>query len=123
MVTEKEKIIYIITRAGDEPELAVTPFSLANVALARDVEVVVILMGYAVMLATKNYAKTVIAPERPPLPDLMDAFLEEGGKLLICTPCYKGREIEQSDLIDGAEPVTAMRVTDEIMSAKAVISL
>jgi len=123
MATEKQKIIYIITRAGDEPELAVTPFSLANVALAKDAEVIVLLMGYAVMLAMKGYAKTVIAPERPALPDLIEAFLEEEGKLLVCTPCCKGRELEASDLIEGAELVTAIRVTEEILTAKAVIAL
>jgi uncharacterized protein involved in oxidation of intracellular sulfur len=57
------------------------------------------------------------------LPDLIEAFLEEGGKLLVCTPCCKGRELEESDLIEGAELVTAIRVTDEILTAKAVISI
>jgi uncharacterized protein involved in oxidation of intracellular sulfur len=118
-----EKIVYIITRAGDEPELSVTPFALANAALAMDAEAVVILMGYAVLLAKKGYAETVFAPERPPMKKLMDDFVSYGGKLLVCSPCMGGRKIDPSDLVEGAEPVHASRVTQETLSAKCVISL
>jgi len=123
MTTENEKLVYILTHAGDEPELSVTPFSLANVALLMEAEAVIVLMGYAVLLAKKGYAETVFAPERPPLKKLMDDFLAAGGKLLVCTPCMKGRKMEESDLIEGAEPVHASRVTQETLTAKNVISI
>jgi len=123
MAEETEKLVYIITHAGEEVELSVTPFALANVALAMDAEAVVILMGYAVLLAKKGYAETVYAPERPPLKGLMEDFLAAGGKLLVCTPCMQGRKMEASELIEGAEPVHASRVTQETLTAKNVISL
>ncbi len=123
MTAENEKMVYIITRSGDEPELSVTPFALANVALAMDAEAVVILMGYAVLLAKKGYAETVHAPERPPLKKLMDSFLAAVGTLLVCTPCMQGRKMEEFELIEGAKPVHASRVTQETMTAKNVISL
>ena len=123
MTTENEKLVYIVTRAGDEPEQSVTPFALANAALAMDVEAVVILLGYAVLLAKKGYAETVFAPKRPPMKKLIDDFLSYGGKILVCLPCIQGREIEPSDLIEGVETVHAGRVTQETLSAKNVISL
>ncbi len=123
MTTENEKIVYIITRAGDDPELSVSPFAMANAALAMDVEAVIFLLGYAVLLAKKGYAETVFAPKRPPMKKLIDDFLSYGGKLLVCLPCTQGREIEASDLIEGAETVHAGRFTQEILSAKNVISL
>lgn len=123
MAEETEKLVYIVTHAGEEVEKSVTPFALANVALAMDAEAVVILMGYAVLLAKKGYAETVHAPERPPLKGLMDNFLAAGGKLLVCTPCMQGRKMDPADLIEGAEPVHASRVTQETLTAKNVVSL
>jgi len=45
---EKEKIIYIGTHGGEDPERASLPFVLANGAQAMDVEAVVVLQGAAV---------------------------------------------------------------------------
>ncbi len=119
MSEKKEKILYIDTCAGENPEKASLPFVLANAALAMEVDAVVVLQGTGVYLAKKGYLDNVFAPGLPPLKDLVASFLEQGGKLMVCVPCIKERKIEEADLIPGAEPTAGGKLTMEILSANA----
>jgi predicted peroxiredoxin len=120
-MAEKEKIIYIVTHAGEDPERASLPFVLANAAQAMEVEAVVALQGTAVYLAKKGYFEHVFAAGLPPLQNLISNFLSEGGKLLVCVPCIRERKINESDLIEGAIPVAAAGLTQEILGANATL--
>ena len=120
-MAEVEKMVYIVTHAGEDPERATFPFMLATAAQAMDVEVVVALQGVSVFLAKKGYLEHVAAAGLPALKDLVGRYLEAGGKLLICTPCVRERHIEESDLIQGAELIAAARLNQEILSANATL--
>jgi uncharacterized protein involved in oxidation of intracellular sulfur len=117
-----EKIVYIATYAGEDAERASFPFMLANAALAMDVEAVMVLQGNAVWLAKKGYAQHVHAAGLPPMEQLVGNFMELGGKMMVCTPCIKHRNIEVSDLIDGAEPVAGGSVNQELLTANASVA-
>ena len=119
--TKQEKIIYIGTFAGENPEKASLPFVLANAALALEVDAVVALQGTAVYLAKKGYLENVFAAGLPPLKELVESFLEQGGRLIVCVPCIRERKIDESDLIDGAKPVAAAGLTLEILEANATL--
>ncbi|WP_316979611.1 DsrE family protein [Shumkonia mesophila] len=118
---KKEKILYIATFAGEHPEKATLPFVLANGALAMEVEAVIALQSTAVYLAKKGYLDNVFAAGLPALKDLVKSFLDQGGKLLVCVPCIRERKIEESDLIQGARPVSAAALTQEILEANATL--
>ena len=120
-MAEAEKMVYIITHAGEDPERATFPFMLATAAQAMEVEAVVALQGVSVFLAKKGYLENVVAAGLPALKDLVDNFLESGGKLLICTPCIRERNIEESELIEGSELIAAARLNQEILSANATL--
>ena len=120
-MAEAEKMVYIVTHAGEDPERATFPFMLATAAQAMEVEVVVALQGVSVFLAKKGYLEHVAAAGLPALKDLVGKYLEAGGKLLICTPCIRERHIEESDLIQGAELIAAARLNQEILSANATL--
>ena len=83
MAEEKEKIVLIATRAGEDPERATFPFLLANAAQAMDVEAVVVLQGTGAYLAKKGYAEHVLAPGLTPLKTLIDSYVANGGKVLV----------------------------------------
>ncbi len=117
-----EKIVYISTHAGEDAERATFPFMLANAALAMDMEAVIVLQGTAVWVAKKGYADHVHAAGLPPLKELLNTFLELGGKLMVCTPCIKERKIEESDLVEGAQIVAGGAVNQELITANASIS-
>jgi len=114
-----EKIVYIATCAGENPEKASLPFVLANASLAMDVEAVVALQGTGVYLAKKGYLDNVFAAGLPPLKDLVNSFMEAGGRLLVCVPCIKERKIAESDLIEGAKPTAAAVLTNELLTSNA----
>ncbi len=120
-MAEPEKIVYVVTHAGEDPERATLPFVMANAALVMEVEAVVALQGTAVYLAMQGYLDHVFAPGLPPLKDLMQSFLDQGGKLLVCVPCIKERKISEADLIPGAATTAAAALTQEILSAKACL--
>ena len=120
-MADTEKIVYIITHAGEDPERATFPFMLATAAQAMDVEAVVALQGVSVFLAKKGYLEHVAAAGLPALKDLVDNYLESGGKLLICTPCIRDRNIEESDLLEGSELIAAARLNQEILSANSTL--
>ena len=117
-----EKILYIGTKAGDDPEKAAMPFVMANAALAMDMEATVCLQGNGVYLAQKGYTDTMMPPGGfPPLKKLVSEFIELGGKLLVCVPCIKHRNInEATDLIAGAQTTAAGALNVEATESKAV---
>jgi uncharacterized protein involved in oxidation of intracellular sulfur len=120
-MAEAEKMVYIVTHAAEDPERATFPFMLATAAQAMEVEVVVALQGVSVFLAKKGFLEHVMAAGLPALKDLVNTYLESGGKLLVCTPCVRDRNIEESDLIEGAELIAAARLNQEILSANATL--
>lgn len=117
-----EKILYIGTKAGDDPEKAAMPFVMANAALAMDMEATVCLQGNGVYLAQKGYTDTMMPPGGfPPLKKLVSEFIELGGKLLVCVPCIKQRHIDEAtDLIAGAQTTAAGALNVEATESKAV---
>jgi uncharacterized protein involved in oxidation of intracellular sulfur len=119
---QAEKIVIIATHGAEDPERASLPFVIANAALAMDVEAVVILQGTGVTLAKKGCYEHVFAAGLPPLKDLVDSFIEQGGALLVCSPCLNERKITKDMLVETAQPVKAARVVTEVLEAKATLN-
>ena len=120
-MSDKEKITYIGTHGPENPEKASLPFVLANAALAMEVEAVVALQGPAVFLAKNGCLQHVHASGFSPLKELVENFLELGGRLLICVPCIEERKIDVSDLIESANPVAGVTLTEEILGSNATL--
>ena len=115
-----DKMIFVITHADDNPDKATIPFALGNSALAMDVEATIVLQSTGVFLGKKDYARHVHAPGFPPLKELMDIFVEEGGKLFICEPCIRSRNISPEDLLEHVEIVAGPTLVDAFLDAKSV---
>lgn len=122
MAEEKqEKIFYMCTCGKDRSELAHNPFVLACAALAMDIQATIVLSGESVHVAVPGYAETMPPGGGfPPMKKLLTDFLELGGTLWVCGPCIKSRNIEEADLIEGAEVTAAGTVNLEAMEADAV---
>ena len=116
-MAEKKKLFIMVTHGPENPELATIPFVMGNAALAAGIEVVMGFQGNGVMLVRKGCAEHVFAANFPPLKELMDAFVEMGGKLFVCGPCVKSRKIEDKDFIESATVVNAPTFINEIMTA------
>ena len=121
MSEKQEKILYICTSGKDNSEKAAMPFVLGGAALAMDVQATIVLNGEGVTIAQKGFAETM--PQGggfPPMQKLLADFMELGGKLWVCGPCIKVREIDEADLVEGASITAAGAVNVEAIEADAV---
>jgi predicted peroxiredoxin len=124
MTTPEEKILYIGTHGGENPEKAAMPFVMANAALAMDIKATVVLQGNGVYLARKGYVDNMLpAGGFPPMAKLIKDFIDQGGRLWVCVPCIKERKIDEStDLVEGAQTTAAGALNIEAMESKAVFT-
>mgnify|MGYP000212269949 CR=1 FL=1 len=122
MSEKEEKILYVSTHGDENLGKATVPFVLANAALAMDIDATVCLQGNGVYLARKGYTDTMLPPGGfPPLSKLVREFLELGGHLLVCVPCIKERNIDESrDLIEGSQTTAAGALNVLAMECNAV---
>ena len=122
MSEKEEKVLYIGTCAGEDPERASMPFVMAGAALAMDVQATIVLQGHGVYLAQKGYVDTVLPGGGfPPLTKLLADFLELGGQIKVCVPCIKERNIDESELIKDAQITGAGALNIEALEADAVL--
>lgn len=121
-MADHEKLVIMATHGPEDPERATIPFVMGCAALASDVEVVIGLQGNGVTLVRRGEAEHVFAPEFPPLKKLLVDFIELGGRLLVCNPCIKSRQLlPGDDLVDGTEVVAAGRFVAEVTSAQGTL--
>lgn len=119
---QTDKVVIVATHGPDDPELATIPFMMATAAQVLDKEAVVILQGRSVQLAVQHVMDHVFAGGLPPLKSLIETYVAQGGKLLVCTPCVEWRQIETEKLCGGSELVAGARVIVEVTSASAVLT-
>ena len=121
-MAEIEKLVIISTIGDENPEKATLPFVLATAAQSMDVEVTMILQSSAVVFAKVGEAEKTNAQGFMPLKKLLETFLELEGKLMLCSPCLKERNIAATELIEGSTIVAAGTVASEVLSATSVVT-
>jgi uncharacterized protein involved in oxidation of intracellular sulfur len=119
---KSEKLVIFGTHGPEDPERASLPFVLGNAALVMEVKVTIMLQGTAVFLAKEGCYEHVFAAGLPSLKDLVQSFIEQGGTLLICTPCIQERNITPEMLVEIAQPVKAARAVMELLEATSVMT-
>lgn len=121
MSEKQEKILYLCTCSEERSEMAHVPFVLANAALAMDIQATIVLQGNGVKIAQKGYADTMPRGGGfPPLKELLASFIEQGGRIWVCGPCIKERNIAESDLIEASSITAAGSVNLEAIESDAV---
>ncbi|MFW9909765.1 MAG: DsrE family protein [Candidatus Thorarchaeota archaeon] len=115
--------LYIIGQTGPEAaERCYGPFITATTAQAQDIQANIFLMMDAVYLVKKGIPSKVKAPGFPPLQDLIISFLDEGGKIQICSNSYEFRGMKESDFMDPRiEVAGAATMVDEVLKHDKVI--
>jgi predicted peroxiredoxin len=118
-----EKLVIVCTHGPEDPERATLPFVVATAAQASDVNVVMGFQASGVLLAKKGIAEIISAPIFPPSKDLLDAYIEAGGELLVCGPCTDSREINpETEFVKNAKVVNAATFVKEFAEATNVIN-
>jgi predicted peroxiredoxin len=104
------------TYGKEDPERAILPFIVGNVAVTADQQTTIFLTVEGVRLATKGYAEQVTKEGFTPLKEILNSFISNGGKLWACGACTKPRGITEADLIEGAQIVTAANLVEELVN-------
>jgi predicted peroxiredoxin len=117
MSDNANKLFIMVTNGPENPEMATIPFVMATAAQASDVEVVMGFQGNGSMLAVKCMSDHVYANGFPKLSELIETYIEAGGKMYVCGPCVGSRQINEEEMIEGATIVGAATFVSESLSA------
>lgn len=94
-----------ITNCRLDEDKVTVGFVVANAALGSEKDTLVFLSTDGVWAAMKGEAEKIdVGAPFAPLKELVDKFLAAGGKIMVCAPCMKKRDITEDQLIDGAQP-------------------
>ncbi|MBI5120292.1 MAG: DsrE family protein [Rhodospirillales bacterium] len=115
-----KKLFILCTHGPEDGERAIIPFVMATAAQAFDVDVVMGFQAEGVKLASKQNLDKVSAPNFPAFADLVAAYIEGDGKMLVCGPCAKTYGIDPAqDFHDGAVVVGAATFVEEAVNANS----
>lgn len=111
-----------LTRAKDDTDKATVGFVIANAAIGCEQETIVFLSTEGVRLAVKGYADDIHEEGFAPLKQLMSSFVEAGGKILVCSPCFKKRSLDEANLVAGATIVGGAKLVEFLAGGSPCVS-
>ncbi len=106
------KFLVSLTHAKNDTDKATVAFVVANAAAASDKDTVVFLSIEAVRLAQPGYADDIHEEGFAALKDLMKGFVDAGGRILVCSPCFKKRKLDETNLVAGAAIVGGAKLVE-----------
>ncbi|RXT03584.1 DsrE family protein [Ammoniphilus sp. CFH 90114] len=116
------KLAVSITSAKNDPDKATVGFVVANAAVASGQETVVFLNVEGAYLGSEGYANDIHEEGFAPLQQLMGQFIEAGGTIWVCSPCYKKRGLTEEQLIPGATIVGGAKLVEFLSQGAACIT-
>lgn len=117
-----DKFCISLTYAKNDADKATVAFVVANAAVASDKDTVVFLSTEAVRLAQQGYADDIHEEGFAPLAELMANFVKAGGKIWVCSPCFKRRKLDEAKLPAGATIVGGAKLVEFTSAGAACIS-
>jgi predicted peroxiredoxin len=118
------KFCVTLKHCRDDGDVATVAFVVANAALGSDKETMMFLMTDGVWAAVKGEAEKISVGEPfAPLKELVDKFVAGGGKLFVCVPCLKKRQIAEEQLIEGAEAAGGAFLVGWLSESPACVNL
>ncbi|HYB73018.1 MAG TPA: DsrE family protein [Candidatus Sulfotelmatobacter sp.] len=116
------KFCVSLTHAKDNRDKATVAFVVANAAVASEKETMVFLSTEGVHLSQKGYADDIREEGFAPLKDLMDNFVKAGGKVFVCSPCFKRRKLDENNLVPGATIVGGAKLVEFLGNGEPCIT-
>lgn len=102
-MSDTKKLVVIVTRGCDDERSSVA-WSVANGGIASGYQVTMFLVSAGADWARKGAADNArLNPLDPPVKDMIETIIDNGGSIMVCPPCAKVRGYEKENLIEGAE--------------------
>ena len=97
------RVVVGCSHGEEDPDNVVVAYLTAGAALDQGKEVVLWLTSEGVRLALRGYTDRVRAGQEPPGERLHAQFVEKGGRFFVCPICFKERDLDEANLVPGAE--------------------
>lgn len=102
-MNDEKKLVVIVT-CGFNEERGSVAWSVANGGVASGYQVTMFLVSSGVDWVRKRGADIArMNPLDPPVKDMIQTVIDNGGTIMVCPPCAKVRGYEQEDFIDGVQ--------------------
>ena len=119
----KKSLLVIGTHGDENVEKATMTFACAGASSALGIKTKVFLTGNGVKLAQKGFAEKLKQVEgMASVKQMMDAFVQGGGRIQVCIPCLETRGIDKKQFMDGVEFVNLMDFAAEAVDVDRVIT-
>lgn len=120
----KQELLITLTADDSDANNVTIAFTMAAKALEKGHDARIMLLSNAVYIGQKGFADKIdIGAPFKPVKDLLPAYMEQGGKLSVCSSCMKHNDIEESEIIDGADIIQADDVVNALMTAEKTLQL
>ena len=116
------KFCVSLSCAKDNRDKATVAFVVANAAVGSEQETMVFLSIEAVRLASPDYADDIHEEGFAPLKELMAKFVAAGGKIFVCSPCFKKRGLDETKLVAGATIVGGAKLVEFLAGGSPCVS-
>jgi predicted peroxiredoxin len=110
------------THGKEDVERASLAFVVGNTALSSAQEATMLLTIEGVWTATSGYTDGLQANGFLPLRELIEKFVQGGGRIWVCGACAKPRNITDQLLIPGAQIVGAATAVEAMANGARTIS-
>lgn len=121
-MSEKKKILYVVTSGVDTPERTYAPFILATTAVAMGIDATIYFLIKGVTIVKQGEAEKIKMGDFPSLKQIMDQAVKAGVKLEVCEQSCMLLGLKKGDFIEKAKVVGAATLNDRILNADAVLS-
>ena len=97
------RVIVGCAHGEEDPDNVAVAYLTAGAALDKGHEVVMWLTSEGVRLGLRGYADGIRTDKDPPAARLHAQFTEKGGRFYVCPICFNERELDEGELVEGAE--------------------
>jgi predicted peroxiredoxin len=97
------RVVVGCTHGSENADAVTVSYLTAGAALDRGDEVVMWLTSEGVRLALDGYVNPIRAGMEPPVERIHRQFIEKGGRFYVCPICFNDRNLNEADLVAGAE--------------------
>lgn len=124
MASKTDYVGTLFDNAESNPSKITLAFTMAGIALKQGHSASVILMVDAVHLGVPNALNKVdIGAPFKPAKELLEAFIEKGGNVLVCGACMEHNGIEDSAIDTRFTKISGDDVVELLMAAKGSLQL
>jgi uncharacterized protein len=116
------KLMLSITNAKNDTDKATVGFVVANASVASGVETIVFLSTEGVRLSQTGYADDIHEEGFAPLKELIEKFIGAGGKIWVCSPCFKKRGLDEGKLLASTTIVGGAKAVEFLTSGASCMT-